>query len=129
MFGDHDSRVGIEADLTKKKDGTTVSGIPGIGAILPNASLVPEKYRGAAVIPEAGGHLIRLDLLAGDGATIAARNAFGENQKFTASDLRASTGIGVPTTPSRAPTLIASRFGPSKPPDSTRSGLCRATSC
>ena len=33
--------------LTKKKDGTTVSGIPGIGAILPNASLVPEKYRGA----------------------------------------------------------------------------------
>lgn len=33
--------------LTKKKDGSTVSGIPGIGAILPNNSLVPEKYRGA----------------------------------------------------------------------------------
>jgi hypothetical protein len=32
--------------LTKKKDGSTVSGIPGIGAILPNISLVPEKYRG-----------------------------------------------------------------------------------
>ncbi|HEV8548576.1 MAG TPA: hypothetical protein VGQ57_06100, partial [Polyangiaceae bacterium] len=33
--------------LTKKKDGTSVSGIPGIGAILPTNSLVPEKYRGA----------------------------------------------------------------------------------
>lgn len=34
--------------LTKKKDGTgAVAGIPGIGAILPNNSLVPEKYRGA----------------------------------------------------------------------------------
>mgnify|MGYP001619171836 CR=1 FL=1 len=32
--------------LTKKKDGTAVSGIPGIGAILPTNSLVPEKYRG-----------------------------------------------------------------------------------
>lgn len=33
--------------LTKKKDGSTVSGIPGIGAVLPNISLLPEKYRGA----------------------------------------------------------------------------------
>lgn len=38
--------------LTKKKDGSTVSGfpgisgIPGIGALLPSNSLVPEKYRG-----------------------------------------------------------------------------------
>lgn len=33
--------------LTKKKpDGTSVSGFPGIGALLPNSSLVPEKYRG-----------------------------------------------------------------------------------
>lgn len=33
--------------ITKKKDGATVSGIPGVGAVLPNLSLVPEKYRGA----------------------------------------------------------------------------------
>lgn len=33
--------------LTQKKPGSSVSGIPGIGAILPNNSLVPEKYRGA----------------------------------------------------------------------------------
>lgn len=35
--------------LTKKKDGsaTGVAGIPGIGAILPTNSLIPEKYRGA----------------------------------------------------------------------------------
>jgi putative heme-binding domain-containing protein len=48
----------------------------------------PEKYRGAAVIPEAGGHLIRLDLLAGDGATIAARNAFGETEWVASTDER-----------------------------------------
>lgn len=32
--------------LSKKKDGTTVSGIPGVGALLPNNSLIPEKWRG-----------------------------------------------------------------------------------
>ena len=30
----------------KKKDGTSVAGIPGIGALLPSSSLVPEKWRG-----------------------------------------------------------------------------------
>ena len=30
----------------KKKDGTTVSGIPGVGAVLPTSSWVPEKWRG-----------------------------------------------------------------------------------
>lgn len=33
--------------LTKKKADGTVAGIPGIGAILPTNSLIPEKYRGA----------------------------------------------------------------------------------
>ncbi len=37
---------GVAWYLTKKKDPNSVSGIPGIGAILPNISLVPEKYRG-----------------------------------------------------------------------------------
>jgi hypothetical protein len=32
--------------LTQKKPGA-VAGIPGIGAIFPNNSLVPERYRGA----------------------------------------------------------------------------------
>lgn len=48
----------------------------------------PEKYRGAAVIPEAGGHLIRLDLLDGDGAAIEARNAFGETEWVASTDER-----------------------------------------
>lgn len=30
----------------KKNDPASVSGIPGIGALLPNNSLVPEKWRG-----------------------------------------------------------------------------------
>ena len=37
---------GVAWYLTKKKDPNSVSGIPGIGAILPNNSLIPEKYRG-----------------------------------------------------------------------------------
>lgn len=37
---------GVAWYLTKKKDPNAVSGIPGIGAILPNNSLIPEKYRG-----------------------------------------------------------------------------------
>ena len=44
----------------------------------------PEEYWGAAVIPEAAGNLIRLDMLDTDGARIAARNAFGM-QEFVAS--------------------------------------------
>jgi putative heme-binding domain-containing protein len=48
----------------------------------------PEQYRGAAVIPEAGGHLIRLDLLDGDGARIDARNAFGETEWVASTDER-----------------------------------------
>lgn len=38
---------GVAWYLTKKKDpNASVSGIPGIGAILPTNSLIPEKYRG-----------------------------------------------------------------------------------
>lgn len=29
-----------------KKGGASVAGIPGIGALLPNSTLLPEKYRG-----------------------------------------------------------------------------------
>lgn len=41
--------AGVVAYVAFKKPGTaaaTVSGIPGIGALLPSSSLVPEKYRG-----------------------------------------------------------------------------------
>lgn len=48
----------------------------------------PEEYRGAAVIPEAAGHLVRLDRLDGDGATITARNAFGEAEWVASTDER-----------------------------------------
>lgn len=41
--------VGLVAWLAyaKKNTGSTVSGIPGIGAVLPNSTLLPEKWRGA----------------------------------------------------------------------------------
>ena len=48
----------------------------------------PAEYRGAAVIPEAAGHLIRLDHLDTDGATIAARNAFGSSEFVASTDER-----------------------------------------
>lgn len=39
--------AGVVAFLAmKKKDGATVSGIPGVGAVLPNATWMPEKWRG-----------------------------------------------------------------------------------
>lgn len=42
--------AGVVAYLAYKKPGTTVSGIPGVGALLPSsgpvASLLPEKWRG-----------------------------------------------------------------------------------
>jgi putative heme-binding domain-containing protein len=48
----------------------------------------PPEYRGAAVIPEAAGHLVRLALLDGDGATLAARNAFGDREWIASTDER-----------------------------------------
>ncbi len=48
----------------------------------------PPEYRGAAVIPEAAGNLVRFDLLDGDGATLAARNAFGESEWVASTDER-----------------------------------------
>ena len=48
----------------------------------------PPEYRGAAVIPEAAGHLIRLDHLDTDGTTIAARNAFGSSEFVASTDER-----------------------------------------
>ena len=40
------SRWRVAFIAMKKKDPASVSGIPGIGALLPNSSLVPEKWRG-----------------------------------------------------------------------------------
>lgn len=40
--------AGVVAYIAYNKKGatTTVSGIPGIGALLPNSTLIPEKWRG-----------------------------------------------------------------------------------
>lgn len=40
--------AGVVAYLAYKKPGAgaTVSGIPGVGALLPSSSLIPEKWRG-----------------------------------------------------------------------------------
>jgi putative heme-binding domain-containing protein len=48
----------------------------------------PPEYRGAAVIPEAAGNLIRLDRLDTDGATITARNFFGTSEFVASTDER-----------------------------------------
>ena len=38
--------AGVVAYLAYKKPGTAVAGIPGVGALLPNSSFIPEKWRG-----------------------------------------------------------------------------------
>lgn len=56
----------------RKKEPGAVSGIPGVGAVLPNNSLVPEKWRGQcspawldAALWGSGGMLVGYSLLAG----------------------------------------------------------------
>ena len=48
----------------------------------------PAEFYGGAVIPEAGGNLVRFDLLAGDGVHLAARNAFDQREWIASTDER-----------------------------------------
>jgi putative heme-binding domain-containing protein len=48
----------------------------------------PAEFYGGAVIPEAGGNLVRFDLLAGDGVHLAARNAFDRREWIASTDER-----------------------------------------
>jgi putative heme-binding domain-containing protein len=48
----------------------------------------PAEFYGGAVIPEAGGNLVRFDLLTGDGVHIAARNAFDQREWIASTDER-----------------------------------------
>ncbi len=48
----------------------------------------PAAFYGGAVIPEAGGNLVRFDLLASDGVHLAARNAFDQREWIASTDER-----------------------------------------
>ena len=48
----------------------------------------PAEFYGGAVIPEAGGNLVRFDLFAGDGVHLAARNAFDQREWIASTDER-----------------------------------------
>jgi putative heme-binding domain-containing protein len=48
----------------------------------------PAEFYGGAAIPEAGGNLVRFDLLAGDGVHVAARNAFDQREWIASTDER-----------------------------------------
>ena len=48
----------------------------------------PAEFYGGAIIPEAGGNLVRFDLLAGDGVHLAARNAFDQREWIASTDER-----------------------------------------
>jgi putative heme-binding domain-containing protein len=48
----------------------------------------PAEFCGGAVIPEAGGNLVRFDLLAGDGVHLSARNAFDQREWIASTDER-----------------------------------------
>ncbi len=48
----------------------------------------PAEFYGGVVIPEAGGNLVRFDLLTGDGVHLAARNAFLQREWMASTDER-----------------------------------------
>ncbi|MFM8986223.1 MAG: hypothetical protein ACKONH_09235, partial [Planctomycetia bacterium] len=48
----------------------------------------PPEYHGTAIIPEAAGNLVRMNVLAGDGAHLEARNAFDGRELVASTDER-----------------------------------------
>jgi putative heme-binding domain-containing protein len=71
-----------------REDGTLRSFTIACGPTIYRGEQFPSEYYGAAVIPEAGGNLVRLDLLEGDGAHLKARNAFDKRELVASTDER-----------------------------------------
>ncbi|MEQ8789604.1 MAG: c-type cytochrome [Pirellulaceae bacterium] len=71
-----------------REDGTLRTFTIACGPSIYRGQQFPEKFYGGAVIPEAGGNLIRFDHLAGDGVHLAARNAFDRRELVASTDER-----------------------------------------
>ncbi len=71
-----------------REDGTLRTFTIACGPSIYRGDQFPSEYEGGAVIPEAGGNLVRLDQLSGDGVHLAAHNAFGKSELLASTDER-----------------------------------------
>ena len=71
-----------------REDGTLKTFTIACGPTIYRGDQFPPEFRGTAIIPEAGGNLVRMDLLEGDGAHLKARNAFDRRELLASRDER-----------------------------------------
>lgn len=71
-----------------REDGTLKSFTIACGPTIYRGDQFPEQYRGTAIIPEAGGNLVRMDLIEGDGVHLKVRNAFDRRELVASTDER-----------------------------------------
>lgn len=71
-----------------REDGTLKSFTIACGPTIYRGDQFPEEFRGTAIIPEAGGNLVRMNLLEGDGAHLKVRNAFDRRELIASRDER-----------------------------------------
>ena len=80
---------GITLGATElRDDGTLRTFTIASGLSIYRGDQYPEQYYGGAVIPEAGGNLVRFDQIASDGIHLKARNAFGRREWLASTDER-----------------------------------------
>lgn len=71
-----------------RDDGTLRTFTIACGPSIYRGDQFPEQYRGASIIPEAAGNLVRLNHLSSDGVHIRATNAFGKQEWLATTDER-----------------------------------------
>lgn len=71
-----------------REDGTLKSFTIACGPTIYRGDQFPPEFQGTAIIPEAGGNLVRMNLLEGDGAHLKARNAFDRRELLASRDER-----------------------------------------
>lgn len=71
-----------------REDGTLKTFTIACGPTIYRGDQFPPEFRGTAIIPEAGGNLVRMNLLEGDGAHLKARNAFDRRELLASRDER-----------------------------------------
>ncbi len=71
-----------------RKDGTLRTFTIACGPSIYRGTQFPAQFNGYAVIPEAGGNLVRLDRVFGDGVEVETQNAFDQRELLASTDER-----------------------------------------
>ncbi len=71
-----------------RDDGTLRTFTIAAGVSIYRGDQFPEEYYGSAVVPEAGGNLVRLNKLGSDGVYLSASNHFGKKELVASTDER-----------------------------------------